>query len=266
MKPSQRISGLLGITLALLTSCCCLSVQAQTNIAPRAERVLRAATDYLAQAPHFTLTAEVWREHVNEAGEKLQFSRTVRLDVQRPNKLHAEIRSHFVDRGFWYDGKSLSILDRKQNLFSEAPLPATLDAALDTARDEFGIDLPLIDLAVSDPYTNATARVQTGRYYGITSVLGQDCHHLAFTQDNIDWQVWIEDGPHPLIRKFIITHKLEEGAPEVVALIRDWDFADRISESDFTFEPPRGATKVQMRKPSETTEARVPQTEHGQTK
>ena len=224
-----------------------MPAQEKTNIAPQAEHVFRAACHYLAEAPFFCLTAEVWREHVTESGQKLQFSRTVTFEVKRPDRLHVEIRSPHSERGFWYDSKSLTILDRKRNLFSIAPMPGTLDAALDSAHDQFGIDLPLIDLAVSDPYQNATSNVRKGVDYGLATVLGVDCHHLAFTQENVDWQVWIQDGPQPLIRKFVITHKNEAGAPQFTALITRWDLTGRISDSDFVFEPPRGATKVEMR-------------------
>ncbi len=222
--------------------------QDQTNVAPRATEILRSACQYLAQAPYFGLTAEIWREHVNEAGEKLQFTRLVEMEVKRPNRLHVEIDTSHSQRGFWYDGQSLSILDRGRNLFSVAQMPDKLDGALDAAHDQFGIDLPLVDLAISDPYANATARIRTGKYFGMASAMGYNCHHLAFTQDNVDWQVWIQDGPQPLIRKFVITHKNEPGAPEFTALIRSWNMSDRISDSNFVFEPPRGALKIQMRK------------------
>jgi len=63
----------------------------------------------------------------------------------------------------------------------------------------------------------------------------------------VDWQIWIQPGPQPLIRKFVITHKNEEGSPEFTALITHWNLTERISDSDFVFEPPRGATQVEMR-------------------
>jgi hypothetical protein len=233
-----------GLVLAIWTA----PAQTQTNIAPKAERVLAAACQYLAQAPHFSLTAEIWREHVTASGQKLQFSRTVHMEVKRPAGLHLDIDSPHSQRGFWYDGKALTILDRQDNFYSAAPMPGTLDAMLDEARDKYGIDLPLSDLAVTDPYKNATAKVVKGTYYGLSPVLGINCHHLAFTQDNVDWQVWIEDGPQPFIRKFVITHKNEEGAREFTAFITHWDFTQRISDLDFAFEPPHGATKIEMRK------------------
>lgn len=232
---------------ALLLATCCAG-RAQTNIAPKADEVLQAASRYLATAPEFSINAEVWQEHVNDLGEKLQFSREVQLEVKRPNRLHVRIYSPHVDREFWYDGKALTILDGRHNVYSTAPMPGTLDAALDTARSEFGVDLPLIDLVVSDPYKSATARVSTGLYFGLSPAMGFSCHHLAFIQDNIDWQSWVQAGPYPYIRKFVITYKNEPGSPEFTALIKQWDMTDRISDSDFVFEPPRGALKVPMKK------------------
>jgi len=117
---------------------------------------------------------------------------------------------------------------------------------LDEMHDEYDIDLPLADLAVSDPYKHAVAKVESATYYGLAPALGYSCHHLAFRQENIDWQVWIQDGPQPLIRKLVITHKAEEGSPEFTALITHWDFAERISESDFVFEPPSGAVRIPL--------------------
>ncbi len=238
------------LTLACVL-CCGASgsaQQQQPNLAPRTREVLSDACKYLAQTPFFGITAEIWQEHVTDSGEKLQFTRVVDMEVKRPDRLHVVVESPRVNQQFWYNGDSLTILDGKRNLYSATSMPANLDAMLDTAHDQFGIDLPLIDLAISDPYSNAVARVQNGRYLGISQAMGFACHHLAFTQDNIDWQVWIQDGPQPLIRKFVITHKNEPGSPEFTALIRSWNLNDRIADSDFAFTPPRGATKIEMRK------------------
>jgi hypothetical protein len=223
------------------------STAANTNVAPRAAEVLRDACKYLAEAPYFCLNAEIWREHVNESGQKLQFTRLITMEVKRPGQLHVEINAPYAPRAFWFDGKSMSILDRKRNLFSITAMPGNIDSALDRAHDEFGIDLPLIDLAVSAPYGSAMARVQTAQYLGVSSAMGFNCHHLAFTQENVDWQVWIDDGPQPLIRKFVITHKNEPGAPEFTALIRSWNLTDRIADSDFAFMPPAGAMSIPLR-------------------
>ena len=228
-------------------------VSAQTNamISPRAETVLRSACEFLAHTRVFSLNAEIWREHMDEAGQKIQFSRAVRMDVKRPDRLRLEISSPTTARGFWYDGKTLTVLDRRHNWYATNTMPATLDGAVDAAHDQ-GIDLPLIDLAMSDPYANATAKVEQGKYYGLAAVSGVSCHHLAFTQENVDWQIWVEDGPQPFIRKFVITYKNEPGAPEFTALITHWNLTDRIADSDFIFERPLGASVIGMRPDEES--------------
>ncbi len=242
MKPFSFISCAL-----LLLAAGCATAQDQTNLSPHAESVLRSACTFLQQTPAFSLNAEIWREHVDEAGQKVQFSRTVTMDVKRPDGLRLEISSPNNGRGFWYDGKTLTELDRKNNWYSSNAMPDTLDKTVDAARDQFGIDLPLIDLALSDPYQNATAKITGGKYFGTAPVLGVLCHHLAFTQENVDWQIWIEDGPQPLIRKFVITQKNEPGAPEFTALITHWNVTDRIVDSDFVFNAPKGAVKIATR-------------------
>jgi hypothetical protein len=218
----------------------------QPVIEPRAEKVLRDACQYLGESRSFIVSGEIWRERMMETGQKVEFTRTIDFHVRKPDSLHAEVRSRFSDRGFWYDGKSFVVLDRKRNFFSSADIHGHLDSALDRAHDEFGIDLPLMDLAVAEPYVNFTAKVQKGSYLGINPVLGVDCHHLAFTQENIDWQVWISEGPQPLIRKIVLTHKLESGAPEFTAVLTHWDFSTRIADSDFQFEAPSGSLKIPM--------------------
>ena len=87
---------------ALLLFCAgCATAQDQTNtpttapetaatapadqtISPRADGVLRSACDFLAQTPAFSFKGEIWHEHVNAAGQKIQFSRSVQMDVKRP--------------------------------------------------------------------------------------------------------------------------------------------------------------------------------------
>jgi len=232
----------------LLLTAGCATAQDHTNaISNRADRVLRSACEFLAHTSAFSFSAEIWREQVEEDGQKIQFSRTMTMDVKRPDGLRLEISSPLSERGFWYDGETLTILDRKHNWYSTAAMPGSLDQMADTVRDDLGVDLPLIDLALADPYTNAIARVDTGRYFGLAPVLGVLCHHLAFTQDNVDWQIWVEDGPQPYIRKFVITQKNDPGAPEFTALITRWNVADRIANSDFVFERPTGALKIDMR-------------------
>ena len=48
---------------------------------------------------------------------------------------------------------------------------------------------------------------------GLHLVRGIQCHHLVFIQDDIDWQIWIENSQTPLPRKMVITSKWLAGGP-----------------------------------------------------
>ena len=105
------------ITSGLLLACAgCATAQDQTNlpastpdmaaspvtdntISPRADSVLRSACDFLAQTPAFSFKGEIWREHVNAAGQKIQFSRSVQMDVKRPDGMRLELSSPSSTRG-----------------------------------------------------------------------------------------------------------------------------------------------------------------------
>jgi hypothetical protein len=69
---------------------------------------------------------------------------------------------------------------------------------------------------------------------------------VAFSQELVDWQIWIEDGPQPVPRKFVITYKDEEGWPQYSARFTRWDFQPQHSEHYFRFHPPTGADKIDI--------------------
>ncbi|HVV02332.1 MAG TPA: DUF2092 domain-containing protein, partial [Verrucomicrobiae bacterium] len=123
----------------------------------------------------------------------------------------------------------------------------SLDQAMDTASERFGIPMPLEDFICSNPYRDLTDKVTSGVDIGPVDVLGVSCEHLAFTEDDIDWQVWVENGPTPVPKKFMITYKDEPDAPEYTAIFSHWDFATKLPDFLFQFEPPPGANKIKVK-------------------
>lgn len=215
-------------------------------IDPSADKLLKRMGDYLGQAPFFSVNAEIWQDVELGSGQQVQVGRTVDLQVRRPDHFHAAVRSARRNRELFYDGKSLTLLNRVQNFYGSIPAPATLDQALDTASDRFGIEMPLEDLVVSDPYQSAMQKIVSGRDIGPVTVLGTPCEHLAFSLGAVDWQIWIEDGMKPVPRKIVITYKDEEGTPEYTAIFSNWDFQTKLPDFVFTFEPPPGASKIDI--------------------
>ena len=213
---------------------------------PQADALLRRMGDYLGQAPFFSVNAEVWQDIQMGSGQQVQAGRQVELQVRRPDRFHAEVHSTRRNRELFYDGKSITLLNRVQNFYGSIPAPATLDEALDVASERFGLTLPLEDIIVSDPYKSAMSKVVSGVHIGPVAVLGVQCDHLAFSLGKVDWQIWIEQGARPVPRKIVITYKDEEGTPEYTAIFSNWDFQTKLSDFLFNFEPPAGTTKISV--------------------
>ena len=164
----------------------------------------------------------------------------------RPNRLHAQVHSPRRDRELIYDGSSITLVNRVNNFYGTIRAPGSIDEALDTASERFDIPMPLEDFIRSDPHKDFLQKVTSGTDIGSVTVMGVPCEHLAFSQNNIDWQIWIEQGAKPVPRKFVITYKDEADSPQYTAIFTKWDFITRLPDFVFKFEPPPGAAKISV--------------------
>src|SRR6266567_36285 len=244
MKTNSRKIPARALIVALATTLFAPKLIAGSAIDPDADRIFHASCKYLADAKGFCVKVEVWKDVVLPTGEKLQTTRTLEVQEQRPDQLRIEVHSPHDSRGFWYEKKTLTMLDRSMNLYGIMEVPGTIDKTLDAVEDRFGIEIPLEDVLVSDPYRNMMDNMETAEDLGKVTVLGTVCNHLAFTGTNADCQVWIADGPKPLPRKCVINFKTKPGSPQVTQIFSDWDTVSPIAESVFAFVPPDGASKI----------------------
>ena len=125
-----------------------------------------------------------------------------------------------------------------------------MDALLDKLTREYGLNLPVTDLLVTDPCASLLANVRTGDNLGTHLAAGLACRHLAFTQKNADWQLWIENGKEPLPRKLVITDKTKMGWPQYAVTFQSFDFHPRLPAKIFTFTPAKAARKIDFVSPA----------------
>lgn len=250
MRARQKKRWIIELCVAAASVCVLTGAEPGTDskpaIDPAADAAFRRMSDYLAKKPSFSVNAEVWQDLDLRSGQRVQAGRTVEIQVRRPDRFHAEIHSTRQSRGLYYDGKAITLLNRVGNFYGAIPAPSTLDEALDLACERFGITMPLEDLIVADPYRSAMRNVVSGCDLGPVSVLGIACEHLAFSQNAIDWQIWIETGSAAVPRKLVITYKDEAGSPQYTATLSNWDFEAKFPDSTFSFQPPVGGAKIDV--------------------
>jgi hypothetical protein len=215
-------------------------------VEPRADRILHEMSEYLRTAREFTFHADVTYDVVPTRGPMVQYGGTADVSVRRPDRLYVDYSGDRRRSRAYIDGRTFTFHGMALNVYATTEVPAGLDAALDHVFDTVGFSVPIADLLYSDPYAVLTENVESGFWVGRHAVDGTPCHHLAFSQEFIDWQIWIEDGPRPVPRKLVVTHKDDPGAPQYIARLAGWNFQPRLSDHCFEFDPAVGADRIEF--------------------
>ena len=157
------------------------------GIEPKADKILRQMGDYVGSLQQFTIRIENSIDTILESGMKLEIGRGVDVFVRRPNRLRVNIRGDVENQQLFYDGKTMTLYGNDVNYYATIDVPTNMEAALDHAIEAFGLEAPVAELIYRNSYDILTENVASGFYVGLSRVLGVECHHLAFRQEDIDW-------------------------------------------------------------------------------
>jgi hypothetical protein len=222
-------------------------------IDPSADAQMKKMSDYLGNLRSFSFKSDSVDEAVTKEGQKVQFVAGQQVYVRRPNRLRADRLGPVANTQFHYDGQTYAVYGKKTGYYATAPAPARLDQAIDDVREKLGIDAPGADLLMSNPYATLMGDVISGQDLGIEPIDNVPCHHLAFRNKDVDWQIWIQDGPQPLPRRYSIVTKDETGQPEYSIDLSNWNTNVSLPDQLFTFTPPPCATRIDIKPPAQPT-------------
>ena len=222
----------------------------EVRIDPKADEALHRMSDYLARLETFRVDTTSVDEKITTEGQKIQEIRESKIAVKRPGDLRIDRVGPNGHAVFCYDGRGFSFYNFEKNVYAVAPAPATLDAAIDEARDRLHIDAPGGDLLVSNTYDALIDGVTVGRYIGLEPLGSVKAHHLAMTKGNVDYQIWIQDGPEAVPLRYVITSKDMPGHPQFTIDLRNWQPSAPVSDDTFAFTAPAGATRVDLTVPA----------------
>ena len=214
-------------------------------IEPQADAVLHRMSDYLAGLKAFRMETTLVDEKVTTEQQKIQEVKESKIAVKRPGQLRidrAGPKGHAVFRD---DGKQFTLYHSEKNVYTDAPAPATIDAAVENA-ERLAIDAPGGDLIVSNAYAALMDGVQVGRYVGLEPIGNVQAHHLAMRKKDVDFQLWIQDGPQPVPLRYVIVSKDMPTQPEFTLEMRSWDVNATISDDEFKLDIPQGAKRIDL--------------------
>lgn len=211
---------------------------------PTADGVLKSMSDYLGKTQAFSMTADIDFEVILKTGQKIQLSSTADAVVQRPGKFRIQRKGMIADSELIYDGNKLTVFGKTLNLYAQYQAKGTIDDGIRAYELETGIPAPGGDLLFSDSHAVLSSGVEESAYIGIAYVNGIESHHLSFREKDVDWQLWVQTGDQPLPMKYVITSKLQAGAPQYEIRLRDWNTSPKVADAQFVFTPPEGAVAL----------------------
>jgi hypothetical protein len=209
-------------------------------------KILKTMCDYTAGLQTLSVVANTTSDEIGASGEKVQISGRRVLNVSRPDKIAVDVAGDNGERRVVYNGKTVSLLDRKQNAYSAIQVPNTIDAALDVLATNYGVSLPLEDLLYKDLYKRLEDRTSAGQYLGLHEVNGLKCHHLAFLTQTVSWEIWVEAGDKPIPRKITIDYGQDSARSRYSADIFAWTGSPTFTPATFDFKLPSIVKKIEI--------------------
>jgi hypothetical protein len=109
------------------------------------------------------------------------------------------------------------------------------------------LNLPLADVLRPGFDEDLLAAVDSITYAGQEQVGAVACHKLAFMNGEVKGYFWIEaDEATPRPRKIDILYYTHPGKPRYQVVIDSLNAKETLDDKLFVFEPPEGATRIQM--------------------
>jgi len=211
---------------------------------PKALEVLKNMSAYTASLDQFQIKAEVFGDARLDAGLIVSNPSEVSITVDRPNSLHIKSFDGLNTREIYIQKGQLTLFTSENNFYARATVPEDIKDAMQYVIEELELDVPLADLIFADSTLALMTAQDTLLYLTNKSRIGGvDCHHVAVRGDEIDLQLWVEEGDRPAPRKILMTMKWEGGSPRNTALL-EFSKLDELDAKTFEFKAPEGAQEI----------------------
>ena len=193
-------------------------------------------TTYLANLQKFSVTSHSTIESMLDSGQKIMFDHNNVNAIHRPNKLYGERKGDRVNQKFYYNGKTFTLYNNDTEEHKSIDAPNNISDALSFSINKFNLTAPGSDLLHKNSYERLSRNLLSGFYVDKSIIDGVECHHLAFRNTDVDWQIWIATGIKPLPMRYVITSRWTTGSPQFV-LDMKWDTKPDFTDELFNFIP-----------------------------
>lgn len=198
----------------------------------RGRELVEQMSARLASATELSVTTAETRDVVRPSGSKESVSGAGVYTVRRPDRFYARTTGARALES-WYDGRDVTIVSHAEKVFAQAPMPETINRALDALAERYDMALPMGDLFYAPAAKALLAESTTGGYVGTEEVAGTPCAHLAFQDTGVDYELWIPVEGDPLPKRYKVTQKARTGQPVIDVTFTAWTLTPGLADGAF---------------------------------
>ena len=235
-----------------------------THIEAKADAVLTQLDTFYRSLKSLKLDLDV-QLHMQAEGMKQEIASAWSVALQRPNKLAILYKSGQNQFTFVCDGSKTYVHIPIIKRYLEKPAPPSLDAFFAEQSEAAMLlqqGVPFFSsLIAPNPRQRLLDDVASVTYAGTEMWQGAECHKLHGEQKQFDWDLWIETGKQPLVRKVVMdmgktAKTMADRAPQMKTA--QWQVEIQFNQIEanpvltgdvFNFTPPANAKKVDSFRP-----------------
>jgi len=229
------------------------------DVQPTAAAALQRMSDFYRGLKSLKLNLEV-QLHAQSEGLKQELTSAWTIALARPNRLAIVHQAGQGGFNFICDGSHTVVYIPQAKRYLQQPAPAGLDRYFEQPSEagnllQHGIPF-FATLIAPQPYQALLADVAQVKYLGTEMWQGAACHRVRGLQQHFDWDMWLESGKQPLVRRVIMD--MSKGMQAAAAaepqmtnaqwrmeiLFDHYEVNPAIPAAAFHFTPPAAAKQV----------------------
>ena len=235
-------------------------------VEPKAAEALQRMADFYRGMKSLRLELEV-QLHMQSEGLKQELTSSWTIALARPNRLAITHKAGQGGFHFICDGSNTFVFIPQAKRYLQQPAPASLDQYFESPTEVGNLlqhGIPFFStLMAPQPYRLLLADVDSVKYLGTEMWQGAECHRVRGVQKQFDWDMWLETGKQPLVRKVIMDmskgmQAAAAAAPQMTnaqwqmeILFNQYEMNPAVADAAFQFTPPATAKKVDSFRPQQ---------------
>ena len=203
------------------------------EVSSDAVAALRNMAEFLRVLKQFELKVDGHRELVTDDGQKIQLHTVSVYRASLPNKIAVETRNIFTHEVALFDGKKMTLILPDKGVLAEAEFSGSVDQLLTSMRDQYGIEFPVQDMFRWGTDASQLSAPKQALVVGPDLVNGWLTTQYAVRLEEVDFQIWIDQGPLKVPRRLVITDLSDPVHPQYTANFT-WNFSPQIDDATFS--------------------------------